>query len=127
MFDEKLIQIGNDLVAYNNADQSRKALDELYDENAVSVEAAAAPDTPGREVKGLANIHGKHDWWDSAHDVHSSKAEGPFFHGDDRIGVIFELDATTRETGERFQMRELAVYHVQNGKIVREEFYYPAQ
>jgi hypothetical protein len=33
---------------------------------------------------------------------------------------------TNKETKERTHMRELGVYHVRNGKIDREDFYYSA-
>lgn len=59
--------------------------------------------------------------------MHSASAEGPFFHGDDRFSVIFKADTTNRETGERSQMHEVAVFTVADGKIVREEFYYTAE
>jgi len=52
--------------------------------------------------------------------------EGPFVHGSDRFSVIFDLDVTTKETGERMQMREIGTYYVnETGKITREEFAYP--
>ena len=46
-------------------------------------------------------------------------------HGDDRFAVIFGFDVSNRQSGERTQMQEVAVYTVNdNGKIVREEFFY---
>jgi ketosteroid isomerase-like protein len=36
------------------------------------------------------------------------------------------MDTTDKATGQRSQGREVAVYHVKDGKIVREEFYYSA-
>ena len=80
----------------------------------------------GRETQGLAGIRGKHDWWYGAHEVHAVSAEGPFLFGEDRFSLIFDMDVTNRESGERSQMREVGVYTVQDGKIVREEFFYPA-
>ena len=38
--------------------------------------------------------------------------------------VIFEIDATEKASGNRTQMKEVAVYHVTDGKISREEFFY---
>jgi hypothetical protein len=59
-----------------------------------------------------------------ANEVHSTKATGPFLHGEDRIGVIFEMDITDKASGNRMQMQELAIYTAKDGKITREEFYY---
>ncbi len=45
-------------------------------------------------------------------------------HGDDRFAVIFEASGKEKATGKPFSMKEVAVYHVADGKIVREEFFY---
>ena len=57
-------------------------------------------------------------------EVHSSTVEGPFLHGEDHFGVIFDFDATDKESKERVTMKELAIYTVKGGKIIREEFFY---
>jgi ketosteroid isomerase-like protein len=38
--------------------------------------------------------------------------------------VVFEFDVTPKATGQRVKNREIAVYTVANGLIVREEFFY---
>jgi ketosteroid isomerase-like protein len=73
---------------------------------------------------GLAAIKGKHAWWQDNFEMHGGDVDGPFPHGDDRFAVIFEVDATMKATGQRSRMREVAVYHVKDGLIVREEFFY---
>jgi ketosteroid isomerase-like protein len=52
-----------------------------------------------------------------------ARSRDPFLHGDDRFAVIFDIDATEKATGQRMPMREVAVYHVADGRIVREEFF----
>ncbi len=115
-------EIADALVAGCREDRTRQNLDLLYAPDAVSVEAMDMGG--GRETKGVAGIHGKHDWWEGAFITHGLTVEGPFLHGDDRFAVIFGMDTTNKATGERSQGREVAVYHVQNGKITREEFFY---
>ncbi|MBN8632737.1 MAG: nuclear transport factor 2 family protein [Rhodobacterales bacterium] len=117
-----LNDIANELVAGCREGRERANLDRLYATDAVSVEATDMGG--GRETVGLAGIHGKHDWWGANFDVHGFTAEGPFLHGDDRFSVIFEMDTQNKATGERRKDREVAVYHVKGGKIVREEFFY---
>lgn len=119
-----LEDIGKALVAHCNAGTEREGLATLYADDAVSVEANPNPQTGSAVTEGLAGIIGKHDWWDSAMETHSTKATGPFPHGDDRFAVIFEADATDKESGQRFSMQEVGVYTVADGKIVREEFFY---
>ncbi len=115
-------EIANELVAGCREGRTRENLDKLYAADAVSVEAADFGQ--GRETKGLAGIHGKHDWWENSQIVHSSSVEGPFPHGDDRFAVIFDMDTEDKSSGKRGAMREVAIYTVQGGKIVREEFFY---
>lgn len=124
MINEKLKAVGEQLVANCRGGNEAEGLKTLYADDAVSAEAVAMPGSPGREASGLDAIQAKHEWWFGAHEVHSQKVEGPFYHGDDRFGVIFDLDVTTKESGERMQMREMGVYTVADGKIVREEFFY---
>ncbi len=113
------------LVAHCRANTTEQGLTELYAPDAVSVEAMAAPGQDSAETHGLDGIRGKHAWWNGAMEVHSANADGPFLHGDDRFAVIFEFDATERETGKRSGMREVGIYSVNPaGKIVREEFFY---
>lgn len=116
--------VAEKLVAHCRENTERVALDTLYAPDAVSVEAMAMPGADTPETHGLAAIHAKHDWWEGAMEVHDASVDGPFLHGDDRFGVIFELDATSRESGERTRMKEVGVYTVAGGKIVREEFFY---
>ena len=116
--------VAETLVKYCQNGETHKGLNELYANNAVSVEAFPMPGADSAETAGLDGIRGKHDWWYGAHEVHSSSAEGPYLHGPDRFGIIFEMDVTNKETKERIQMKELGLYTVKDGKIVREEFFY---
>lgn len=121
---EELMGIGAKLVAFCNEGKEAECLNELYASDAVSVEAAPMPGHDSAEARGLDAIRGKHDWWFGAHEVHKSEAEGPFVFGHDRFFVIFDLDVTNKESGERVQMKDIGAYYVSDGKIVREEFAY---
>ena len=44
-------------------------------------------------------------------------------HGDDRFAVIFDVAAREKASGKEMVMKEVAIYHVADGKIVREEFF----
>jgi hypothetical protein len=92
-----------------------EALDTLYDDNVVSVEATA-PDTQGKE-----GVRGKVDWWVAAFEVHSFNASEPFV-ARDRFVVQYDAEVSEKKTKERRKLSEVGVYTVKNGKIVREEF-----
>lgn len=115
-------ELADEVVAANREGRERDLVRTHYAPDAVSVEAADMGS--GRETSGIEAILGKHDWFEGAFEVHSSVVDGPYAHGDDRFAVIFEVDATERESGRRMPMKEVAVYHVRDGKITREEFFY---
>ncbi len=116
-------ELAAELVAGCREHRERENLQRLYAADAVSVEAS---DRTGGTAEGLAAIEGKHDWWDQNFVVHDQNIDGPFPHGDDRFAVIFDSEVENAATKERNRMREVAVYHVGDGKIVREEFFYGA-
>lgn len=97
-------------------------LTELFSKDATSVEAATPPGGD-RTAKGLDAIRGKGKWWTDNHTVHKADVFGPYPH-DDRFAVRFLYDITNKPSGKRLTMDEVGVFTVENGKIVREEFFY---
>ncbi|UWQ17990.1 nuclear transport factor 2 family protein [Jannaschia sp. M317] len=118
------LDLANELVAGCRDGREKENLSRLYAADAVSVEAMDMGN--GRETVGIDGIRGKHDWFDAAFEVLESTISDPMPHGEDRFGVIFEVKTRNRETGAVDEMKEIAVYHVADGKIVREEFFYGA-
>ncbi|MBS0122872.1 nuclear transport factor 2 family protein [Thetidibacter halocola] len=98
-------------------------LGRLYADTAVSVEAVGM-EGMGREAKGLDAIRGKHEWWNANNEMTGGSVSDPLLHGDDRFAVIFEAEGRDKASGKAFSMKEVAIYHVADGKIVREEFFY---
>ncbi|MEO0401841.1 MAG: nuclear transport factor 2 family protein [Pseudomonadota bacterium] len=119
-----LNEIAQELVAGCRENRAHKNLDALYAPDAVSVEAM--DNGNGREVRGIEGIRGKHAWWDATFDVMGGSVSDPMPDGADRFAVIFELQAKHKESGEISDMKEVALYTVADGKIVREEFFYSA-
>ena len=105
--------------------QNHVAVETLFSPDVVSVEAAAMPGSPA-EVRGVKAVQDKGKQWMANHEVHSAKAEGPWPHGN-RFAVRFTYDVTNKPSGRRMQMDEIGLFTVDNGKIVREEFFYPTE
>ena len=105
--------------------QNHVALETLFSPDVVSVEAAGRPGAPA-ETRGLKAVAEKGKEWMSNHEIHSSKMEGPWPHGD-RFIVRFSYDVTNKPSGRRMQMDETALFTVVNGKITREEFFYSTE
>ena len=122
---DALKTVAETLVRYCREGKEQQGLDELYAADAVSMEAQPGPDGGDQEFTGIDAIRGKHAWWSETMDEHAFTVDGPYPHGEERFAVIYEADVTNRQNGERHRMREIAVYHVADGKIVREEFFYP--
>jgi ketosteroid isomerase-like protein len=116
------MEIASKLVELCRQGKNQEALDTLYADNVVSVEAAV-PKGMEREAKGLAAVKAKGQWWEDNHEIHSASVTGPWPH-DDRFVVGFQIDVTFKPSGQRMQMDEVGLYQVQGGKIVREEFFY---
>lgn len=118
----ELMQIGRVLVEHCTNQTDDELRRKYYTDDAISVEAVPMP-TGSAESIGRKAIEDKNAWWSSAHELHQIDVEGPFIHGTDRFSVIFSIDATEIESGERSQMREIATYYVtETGQISREEF-----
>ena len=98
----------------------RKALDELYAKDIVSVEAHKMENMPA-EMRGIDQVRGKTDWWEKNMEVHSAKVSGPFVARDTFV-VQFDIDVTDKASKKRMQMSEVGVYTVKDGKVAREEF-----
>jgi len=119
----KTMEIAQKMVDLCRQGKNLEALNTLFADDVVSVEAVAMPGTPSRESKGLAAVKGKGEWWVANHEIHSATVTGPWPH-DDRFIVGFQYDVTNKPSGQRMKLDEAGLYTVKNGKIVREEFFY---
>ena len=113
-------QVGQKVVELVRRQAWHEALDTLYDKDIVSVEAQTS-DGSSPKTRGMDGVRGKIDWWVENMQVHSFKANGPFV-AHDRFVVQYDADVADKNSKKRFQLSEVGVYTVKNGKIVREEF-----
>lgn len=111
-------EIGERLVELCREGKNRQAVDELYSEDIVSVEPEGSP----REYKGLAEIGGKHDWFDKTFETRGIKVDGPWVN-EPCFVVKFDMDCVNRADGSPTPMTEYAVYTCEEGKIVHERFF----
>jgi hypothetical protein len=74
---------------------------------------------------GKKAVLAKAEWWEANHTVHSPTVSGPFIGlRPDQFAVLFEIDMTAKESGQRSRMSEVGLYTIKDGKVVREEFWY---
>jgi hypothetical protein len=116
-------EIGKRYVSLCQQGKSDVCLDELYAKEAVSVEAA--PSSGGdRTTKGLDAIRAKDKGWQESHIIHRAEVTGPF-PNENRFAVHFVFDVTDKPSGKRMTMDEVGLFTIEDGKITREEFFYP--
>jgi hypothetical protein len=113
-------QIAQKVVELTRKQAWKEAIDTLYANDIVSVEARTM-DGSSPETRGIEDIRGKTEWWTQNMEVHSVKVSGPFV-AHDRFVVQYDVDVTDKNSKNRMQMSEVGVYTVKDGKIVREEF-----
>ncbi len=118
-----LKSVAQDYVAMVKKGQFMELLGKLYHEDAESVEAAPGPDG-SRVAKGLGALRAKSQAFDSQHKVHSQELHGPWPHGDNKFAVHMVFDMSHIESGHRWTTDEIIVLTVEEGKIVKEEFFY---
>ena len=96
----------------------------MYTDDCVNVEGANMPGIPAT-LEGREAIIKKAEWWVANHTVHSSVVTGPFVGlRSDQFVVMYEIDITAKESGQRSRLAEVGLYTVKDGKVVREEFLY---
>ena len=120
---EDLIMLGRSFVQAMRNRQGFAHVDEFYSENAESVEAVNPPGRDVRIAKGKAAIKAKRQNWAKAHEILRLDADGPYVHPPNRFGVRLEAEVINLATGKKTDLREVAILSVQDGKIVREEFF----
>jgi len=110
--------LGEAVVEHVNADGDDKELwARHWSDSCVSVEG------DGKVYEGIEALKAKYDWFFGAFTVHSCRASGPYV-GPSGFAVHYEIDVEAKDGSmPRMQMQEVGVYTVENGKVVREEFW----
>jgi len=111
-------EIADKVVALNRTGDYATIYQELYAENAVSIENwGDKPDV----YEGMEAIGKKgEEWMADVEEMHETSCSEPLV-ADSSFAVTFTMDITYKSRG-RVKMTELAVYTVKDGKIVKEEF-----
>src|SRR4051794_25274842 len=76
----------------------------MYAPDVVSVEG------DGAETKGQQPVIHKSEIWQSNNDIHSEKARGPYFNGENQFAVHYAFDLTRKGTGVRETIEEVGLY-----------------
>ncbi len=113
-------EVANKLVAYCRNGQFEEATKELYGNDIVSIEPEGAP---ARETIGLANVIAKGEHFNSmVEEFHGVEVSEPVV-ADNFFSISMKIDVTYKGAA-RTSLDEVSIYKVNDGKVVREEFFY---
>jgi hypothetical protein len=114
-------EVANRFHELSQGGQWDKIQDELFAENAASIEP---PQAQGMQsVEGLAAIKEKgKQFGEMLEEMHGGYTSAPLVGGR-FFSVAMGMDCTMKGMG-RQKMDEIAVYEVKDGKIVKEQFFY---
>jgi ketosteroid isomerase-like protein len=107
-------QVASRLVQLCREGKNVEAINELYDDNIVSIEPEGSP-MAGKTVGKQAVLESTNRWFDSVEKLHSVAISNPL--------VTMKVDATYKQHG-RNVMNELCVFEVRDGRIVSDQFFY---
>jgi len=113
-------QVADQLVGYCRQGQFEEAVKDLYANDVVSLE----PDgTPDKEVKGIEGVIAKGQKFnDMVEEFHGMEVSDPIV-ADKFFSCSMKMDITFKGA-PRTTIEEVCLYKVDNGKVVREEFFY---
>jgi hypothetical protein len=115
--------IANRLVELSRAGNFEQAQKELYAADAVSIEPEGLPPGALGNAKGRRAITEKGRQFQRAIEaLHGGSVSEPVIAGS-WFSVAWMLDVTFKGRGRK-KLEEICVYHVRDGKIVQEQFFY---
>jgi ketosteroid isomerase-like protein len=114
-------EVANRLVQLCREGKDMDAVNELYDDNIVSIEPEGSP-MPGKTVGKAAVLESINRWYSSVEQLHSSHISDPVASGS-FFACAMNYDITFKGQ-DRNKMDELCVYEVEDGKIITSQFFY---
>lgn len=113
-------EVADKLVAYCRKGQFEEAMTELYAPNIVSIEPDGAPHKLAEGIEAVVE-KGK-QFAEMTEEFHSMDVSDPVV-ADNFFSCSMKMDITMKGAG-RMVMEEICLYHVADGKIDREEFFF---
>ena len=116
---DPIAKIAQEVVDHANsgAESDFPLWDKHWHDDFVSIES------DGMKFEGRKAVEAKHAEWFKTVTMHSCSAHGPYATPNG-FCVRYEMDCESKDgSWPRMQMDEIAVYTVENGKVVKEEFF----
>lgn len=115
-------EIAKKWAEYCLSGQMEKAQEELYADHCVSLEMEGVEGFPQR-VEGKKAIKAKGEQWSNmVEEFHGLEIDGPLVAGN-HFTATMKMDITMKGSPRKID-EEVAIYRVEDGKIVTEQFFY---
>ena len=113
-------EVATKLVGLCREGKNLEAIETLYHDDVVSHEMPGyAPEV----TQGIKAVHQKNEeWFANLQQFHGATISDPMVAGN-HFTTHMTLDVTFGD-GNRMEIEELGVYQVENGKVIRERFFY---
>ncbi len=118
--------VANRLVELCRKGEFMQAVEELYADDAVQIEAMDMPGPMQKVTEGKPALIESHKQFDASVEVHNMDVGDPYPH-EDRFIVYMMMDHTPKQgpqAGQRNEAKEMCLYTVKDGKISKVEFFY---
>ena len=115
-------EVANQLVKLCREGKFEECIQQLYSPNIISIE----PDGGqwDSQVQGLDAIAKKGEQWNEMlEEFHSSEISDPIV-AENFFSITMKSNVTLKGMNHPMDMDEVCVYNVQDGKIVKEQFFY---
>jgi len=120
-----IAEVANKWLEFCKTGEYEKAQTELYDNKCVSQEMEGVQGYP-EKVEGMEDIKFKGKQWNSlVEELHSTEIEGLFVAGN-HFTATMKMDIKMKGMPRSIN-EQVAVFQVEKGKIVKEQFFYPLQ
>lgn len=114
-------EVADKLVAHCRMGAFDAAYEELYHADIVSIEPDGAPE---KEVKGIDAVLAKSKRFEAMTEaVHSNEVSDPVV-ADNFFSCSMKMNVTFKGAPGPIVMEEICLYQVQDGKIIKEEFFF---
>jgi ketosteroid isomerase-like protein len=111
--------VANGLTELVKQGKFEEAAQKYYSVDIVSTEPFGEPAT----VRGIDAVNEKGKHFFESFEIKGVQVEGPFVNGDQFV-TEYKVETIDRKSGEQSELHEVALYTVNDGKIVDERFYY---
>ena len=114
-------EIADKVVEYCRQGKYQECYQELYSQDCVSIEPKGAMMERAEGLEQMAEKGKK--WNEMVEEMHGGSVGDPIVAGN-HFSCTMSMDCTFKGMG-RQKMDEICVYEVQDGKVVKEQFFYP--